>query len=165
MKTSDPKNKFIFLLQLTHRAEKEESFYARLLFQENIISYLLFASLFTIELLLNQQNTKLVFTNERKLKTEHILKIKFEGKILETKTLGQLCSIINPFLENDIDLKLLLKSFVDMRNNITHKMFTKYENMEELENGSKKIIKIGEEVIKELDSFRNKIGDEWHPTK
>ncbi|MFA6274220.1 MAG: hypothetical protein WC662_03595 [Candidatus Paceibacterota bacterium] len=165
MKSSYSKDKFIFLMQLKSRAEKEESSYARLLFQENIISYLLMATLFTIELLLNQQNTKLVLTNERKLKTEHILKIKFEPKMIEPKTLGQLCAVINPFLENHIDLKLLLKSFVDMRNDITHKMFRKYENMEEVEHDSKKIVKIGEKTIKELDIFRNKILEEWHPTK
>ena len=50
-----------------------------------------------------------------------------------------------------------------MRNNITHKMFSKYENMEELENDSRKVIKIGEKVIKELDIFRNKIFEEWNP--
>ncbi|KKT79658.1 MAG: hypothetical protein UW76_C0021G0002 [Parcubacteria group bacterium GW2011_GWF2_44_8b] len=163
MKSPDPRNKFIFLLQLKRRSEKETSPYARLLFQENIISSLLIATLFTIELFLNKQTTKYVPTKERRINMEHIIKIKFESKIIETKTLGQLCFIINPFLEGNTHLKSSLKSFIDMRNNITHKMFSKYENMEELENDSRKVIKIGEKVIKELDIFRNKIFEEWNP--
>ena len=165
MKSSDPKSKFIFLLQLKRRAEKEESPYARLLFQENIISSLLVATLLTIELLLNRNNSTLELTNDRKIGVRQLIKVKFEQKDIETKTLGQLCFVINPFLGNNNDLKLLLKKFVTKRNDITHKMFSKYENMKDLEKDSLEIIKIGENVIKELDIFRNEIFQEWDHEK
>lgn len=96
---------------------------------------------------------------------KQLIKIKFESKDIETRTLGQLCFIMNPFLGNNNDLKLLLKRFVSKRNDITHKMFSKYESMKELEKDSIVIIKIGENVITELDIFRNKIFQEWDPGK
>ena len=40
-------------------------------------------------------------------------------------------------------------------------MFSKYKNMGQLEEDSKKVTKIGEETIKELNIFRSKILEEW----
>lgn len=132
-----------FILKLNKLAKEEKSNYAKFLFQENIISLYIIASLQFIEEFFNKERN-------------NIIKIEFNIKELEGKTLGQLAYILYPYLKTDKTLKSHLRGFISLRNCITHKMLNEYNSFEELEKGLIRAVTMGGEIIEELNRFTDK---------
>lgn len=145
-----------FILKLNRLAKEEGSNYAKLLFQENILSLHVMAALQTIESFLNKQNIEVNLKEDRKIEFTNFIEIEFDIKELEEKTLGQLCGFFYPYLKKENGLESKLKEFVKLRNHITHKMLTKYNSFEELEKDSCQIVKIGSDVIGKINTFIDK---------
>jgi hypothetical protein len=149
-------DELILFLTLAKRARKERSMYARLLFQENILSALIIVTLHTIADYLNTAVTTSVLTDQRSFRSMSVVKIVFDSDDLEGKTLGQLCGVLYPFLNRHKSLQDYLKDFVKCRNKISHKML-KYKSINELEKDSQKAAKLGEIVRSALNEFRRSL--------
>lgn len=146
-------DEFILFLTLAQRAREEKSMYARLLFQENILSASIIATLHTIADYLNTAVTTSVLTDERSFQSKQIFEIAFDQEALEGLELGRLFAVLKPFLNQHKSLRADLKSFVDYRNRISHNML-KYKSIDELEKDSEKAVEIGELTLHSLTEFR-----------
>ena len=149
--------KIVFLNSLMKSAKEEKSNYKRLIVQENVISFMIIAAMFFIEDFLNKVMQEVKLSKVRTIEIKQKIKIGFNHEELEKKTLGQLIYAISPFLHEDKVLNDHLKEFCDLRNDISHKVFKKYETLDELEESSKKAVAVGDKLIKDIYSFIDKI--------
>lgn len=147
----------IFLRKIQKMAEEEKSNYAKILFQENIISFYVIVALEVIQNFLNEQTRNISVNDDRKIKITNIIEIEFDVKHLEQRTIGQLFIFFFPYLKERKELKLCLQKFVKLRNRITHKMLSEYNTFKDLEEESLQLVQLGNKIMGELDSFLNKL--------
>ncbi len=130
--------------------KKERSNYAKLILQENLISYEIISLLFLIHSIIN---VDFIGKNKDSLKTG--IFVKFTPKNLQAKTLGQLILYLEIFLNNRKFIEKLNK-FNILRNKITHSIFYRYQRFSDVHKESENAIAQGGEI---LDQFKIIIKD------
>ncbi|QQG42526.1 MAG: hypothetical protein HYW15_03420 [Candidatus Giovannonibacteria bacterium] len=131
---------------------EEKSNYARLVLQENLISYNVISLLIFIQSIINLD----CISNSHLFETK--IWIKLSSKKLQKETLGKLIHFLSVFL-NDSMLVSDLENFNSMRNDITHKALHKYRKFNELHNDSKKVTILGEKIINNLETTMKNIAN------
>lgn len=101
----------------TQYLKKEKSNYAKLILQENLISYEIISLLFLIHSIIN---TDFLNKNSDSLQTR--IWVKFYPKELQAKTFRQLIQYLEIFLNNSSFITKL-NNFNTLRNKITHNIF------------------------------------------
>jgi len=130
--------------------KKEQSNYAKLILQENLISYEIISLLFLIHSIIN---VDFIGKNSNFQRTE--IFVKFTPKDLQAKTLGQLIQYLGIFLNNSQFIAKLNK-LNKLRNNITHNIFYNYQRFTDVHTESARAVTLGEEI---LDQFKIIIKD------
>lgn len=138
----DPTQKLIYMMALQRRAYEEKSNFAKLIFQENLVSAEIVA---TIRALSNL--TYRPISNK-------------ELKSIEKGTLGSQRDALYRYFhtyEVGIDYKLELVTFITLRNKLTHKMFCDFKDMESLEHACSAVTLKGSSLIMKVNEFRQKM--------
>ena len=130
----------------------EKSNYARLVLQENLISYKIISCLMLIQSIINLDCISSNHLFETKIW------IKLSSKKLQGETLGKLIGFLKVFL-NDGLLLSNLEKFNTMRNVITHKALHSYKRFSELHKDSKKVTELGKKIIDNLETTINNIAN------
>ncbi|MEK6817338.1 MAG: hypothetical protein AABX80_00910 [Nanoarchaeota archaeon] len=130
--------------------KKERSNYAKLILQENLISYEIISLLFLIHSIIN---VDFIGKNNNFQKTK--IFVKFTPKDLQAKTLGQLIQYLGIFL-NDNQFIAKLNKLNVLRNKITHNIFYRYQRFTDVHRESARAVAQGEEI---LDEFKIIIED------
>ena len=124
--------------------KKERSNYAKLILQENLISYEIISLLFLIHSIINVDFTG---KNNNFQKTE--IFVKFTPKDLQAKTLGKLIQYLGIFLNNSKFIAKLNKLNA-LRNKITHNIFYRYQRFTDVHRESAEAVAQGEEILDEF---------------
>lgn len=123
---------------------KEQSNYAKLILQENLISYEIISLLFLIHSIIN---VDFIGKNNNFQRSE--IFVKFTPKDLQTKTLGQLIQYLDIFLNNSKFIAKLNKLNV-LRNRITHNIFYRYQRFTDVHKESARAVAQREEILDEF---------------
>ena len=124
--------------------KKEQSNYAKLILQENLISYEIISLLFLIHSIIN---VDFIGKNNNFQRTE--IFVKFTPKDLQAKTLGQLIQYLGIFLNNSQFIAKLNK-LNTLRNKITHNIFYRYQRFTDVHGESAMAVAQGEEILDEF---------------
>lgn len=130
--------------------KKEQSNYAKLILQENLISYEIISLLFLIHSIIN-----IDFLGKNNNSLRAGIWVKFTPKDLQTKTLGQLIQYLGIFLNNN-QFVAKLNKLNKLRNKITHNIFYRYQKFTDVHKESADAVAQGEEI---LDQFKIIIKD------
>lgn len=156
-RNSNPAKQLGLFQSLIQRTKEEKSNYAKLIFQENLISLLIVATLHSVSQNINKMFVLKESSKDGSGKLERLFWVEFTDNMFEKKTLGHIVAMIRPYLANEDKLREDLKNFVTKRNNLTHNILDAYESLFDVEKDSKEIVVIGERAIKELNNFRSRL--------
>ena len=140
--TIDPTQKLIYMMALQRRAYEETSNFAKLIFQENLVTAEIIATIRALGDLTHRPISSKEF------------------KALEGGTLGSQRDTLYRYFhtyEIEIDFKNELDAFIGERNRMTHKMFSGFADMNSLENACKNATQKGEGLINKMNEFRQKM--------
>lgn len=134
-----------FHLEFLNYLKKEQSNYAKLILQENLISYEIISLLFLIHSIIN---TDFLGKNSNSLQAG--IYVRFSPKELQTKTLGQLIQYLSIFLNNH-RFTSKLSRLNDLRNKITHNIFNHYQQFADVHKESERAVVLGSDILDQFE--------------
>lgn len=129
----------------------EKSNYAKLILQENLISFEVISLLMLIQSVINLDCISARYIDKTRIW------IRLDNEKLQNRTtFGQLVSLLGNYL-NDSLLLTDLNTFNTLRNNITHKALHYYKKFSDLHKDSEKVVLLGGKIINNLEIMSKEI--------
>ncbi|MDP2812761.1 MAG: hypothetical protein Q8O32_03655 [bacterium] len=125
--------------------EKEKSYFGKIILQENYITFIIIS---LVNIL--QQNINMDIAKPQRMH------IKINQKELESSTLGGLIKILRT-LSPENNLIKNLSEYNKLRNILTHKMMSKYNNFKQINIDVEKLNGHGSKLLIELSNMHQKI--------
>ncbi|HNV96954.1 MAG TPA: hypothetical protein PKL13_01395 [bacterium] len=148
-----------FINNFSNIIKNERSPLGKLLLQENYIFFNIINLLHNIKLTINY-SIKNEFDNNKKLNSVGYALIKLPGEkiLFNNYTLGKIIQLLKQFINSDSNIIKKLDKYNKNRNELTHKMFEKYNDIKIIRKDARKIIIDGEKILKNIsrlsDEFR-----------
>ena len=152
-KRKEVENSFSFAKTLPKLIDEEVSPLAKLLLQENLLSFEIILFIYSVadaltHGMLNQ------FGKENRLDRDFIPVVIPRDTKLERMTLGQLIEFARTFFEPTALLVAEMEFYVKRRNKLTHNLLRKYSIIKEVQKEAHELVTIGQVITEKLRKFQ-----------